>query len=151
MQGKLQRHLWDLECLATLLGLVPVWQAQWGQTNRNLVVWSRERFIAGPCKETGESAPPPQPQTSKGFQQSIFKIWYYLYVESFKKGMQMNLFAKQKRLTDFENKLMVTKGYRCWGGRDGMGVLHTEIYGDWPTVTCCIAQRTLPHILWYSP
>ena len=34
-----------------------------------------------------------------------------------KKKMQMNLFPKQNRLTDIENKLMVTKGER--GGRDG--------------------------------
>ena len=38
-------------------------------------------------------------------------IWYHLYVES-KKMMQMNLITKQDRLTDIENKLMVTKGDR---------------------------------------
>ena len=40
-------------------------------------------------------------------------IWYHLYVES-KKMIQMNLFTKQ-RLTDIENKLMVTKGERRGG------------------------------------
>ena len=29
---------------------------------------------------------------------------------------QMNLFMKQNRLTDIENKLMVTKGERGWEG-----------------------------------
>ena len=32
----------------------------------------------------------------------------------------MNLFTKQKRLTDIENKLMAIKGERC-GGRDKLG------------------------------
>ena len=30
---------------------VCVCDPQWGQTNKNIGVWSRERFIAGPCKE----------------------------------------------------------------------------------------------------
>ena len=38
----------------------------------------------------------------------------------------------RKRLIDFENKLMVTKGDR-WIGRDRLGVwdwhIHTEVYG----------------------
>ena len=34
-----------------------------GQTNQNIRVWSRERFIAGWCKETGGSCPTPRPQT----------------------------------------------------------------------------------------
>ena len=38
-------------------------------------------------------------------------IWYRLYVQS-KKMIEMNLFTKQKRLTDIENKLLVTKGNR---------------------------------------
>ena len=38
-------------------------------------------------------------------------IWYHLYVQS-KKMIEMNLFTKQKRLTDIENKLLVTKGNR---------------------------------------
>ena len=37
------------------------------------------------------------------------------------------------RLTDFENKLIVTKGDKCREGRDGLGVwdwhMHTEVYG----------------------
>ena len=42
------------------------------QTNQNISVWSRERFIAGPCKETGGSWPP-DPRLSECFQQNIFK------------------------------------------------------------------------------
>ena len=36
------------------------------------------------------------------------QISHYLYVQS-KKVIQMKLFIKQNRLTDIENKLMVTK------------------------------------------
>ena len=43
-----------------------------GQTNQNISVWSRERFIAGPCKETGGSWPP-DPKLSESFQQNISK------------------------------------------------------------------------------
>ena len=45
---------------------------------------------------------------------------YHLYVES-KKMIQMNLFTKQKWLTDIENTLMVTKGERV-GRKDKLGV-----------------------------
>ena len=41
--------------------------------------------------------------------------WYHLYVEPKKKLIQMNL-QNRNRLTDFKNKLMVTKGERGWGG-----------------------------------
>ena len=34
---------------------VHVLDTQGGQTNQNVRVWNRERFIAGPCKETGAS------------------------------------------------------------------------------------------------
>ena len=39
---------------------------------------------------------------------------YHLYVES-KKMIQMNLLTNRKRLTDRENKLVVTKGERQGG------------------------------------
>ena len=35
-------------------------------------------------------------------------LWYHLYAES-KKIMQINLFTRQNRVKDIENKLMVTK------------------------------------------
>ena len=43
-------------------------------------------------------------------------IWYCLYVESKKKMVQMNLLQNRNRVTDVENKLMVTKGERLRGG-----------------------------------
>ena len=57
-------------------------------------------------------------------------IWYHLYVES-KKRIQTNLFTKQNRVTDIENKAMV------WGGGDKLddwvGPRHTvtHIIGNW--------------------
>ena len=42
-------------------------------------------------------------------------IWYHLYVE-YKKMIQMNLYLQNRnRLTDIENKLIVTKGERMEG------------------------------------
>ena len=38
-----------------LLVQVPGPEAQWGPTNWNIKVWSRERFIVGPCKDTDGS------------------------------------------------------------------------------------------------
>ena len=35
-------------------------------------VWNIVRFIAGPCKETGDWYPP-NPEAPEGFQQSVFK------------------------------------------------------------------------------
>ena len=39
-----------------------------------------------------------------------------LIVESKKKVILMNLFTKQKQTTEIENKPMVSKGERVWGG-----------------------------------
>ena len=39
---------------------------------RNFGVWSRERFIAGPCKEMGGSCPK-SPNSSKGFSKALLK------------------------------------------------------------------------------
>ena len=44
-------------------------------------------------------------------------MWYHFYVES-KKLIQMNLSENRNRLTDTENKLMITKGE----GGDKLGV-----------------------------
>ena len=50
--------------------------AQRGQTNWHIRVWSRERFIAGPCKENGWLVPQ-KSRTPEGIQQSVFKgqVW----------------------------------------------------------------------------
>ena len=42
---------------AVALAQVRVSNAQRGHTHQNVRVWSRERFIAGPCKEMGGSCP----------------------------------------------------------------------------------------------
>ena len=52
--------------------------AQWGQTNRNVWVWSRERFIAGPCKETRLAHALKTPNSPMVFREGeVFtgKIW----------------------------------------------------------------------------
>ena len=41
--------------------------------------------------------------------------WYHLYIES-KKWYKWTYLQNKNRLTDIENKLMVTKGKR-WGGK----------------------------------
>ena len=51
---------------------VRVPDTQWGQTDQNVGVWCRERFISGPCKEMG-GLWPKHPKLLKWFQQSIFK------------------------------------------------------------------------------
>ena len=53
----------------------------------------------------------------------------------------------RSRLTDFKNKLMVTKG-DSWGGEGwvrGLALVHGRcgIWNDWPTMTCCTTQGTL--------
>lgn len=49
------------------------------------------------------------------------QIWYLLYVKSKKKMTQMNFFLQNRnRLTDKENKLMITKEQN--GRRDTLGV-----------------------------
>ena len=45
---------------------------QWGQTNWNVRVWSRGRFVTGPWKEMGDSCLL-NPELSKGFQHSTFE------------------------------------------------------------------------------
>ena len=51
---------------------VHVPDAQWGQTNRNVGVWSRDRFIAGPSKENRWLVLK-APELPDGFQGRIFK------------------------------------------------------------------------------
>jgi len=53
--------------------------------------------------------------------QTKSNIIYHLYVDS-KKMIRMDLFTKQNRLTDPENKLMVTKGDSRVGRRDKLGI-----------------------------
>ena len=50
-------------------------------------------------------------------------------------------------LTDFENKLIVTKGNmqgEGWTGDLGLAYAHWDICNDWPTGTCLIAEGTHP-------
>ena len=42
------------------------------EAKQDIGIWSRERFIEGPCKEMGVSCPQ-NPEFFKGFQQDIFK------------------------------------------------------------------------------
>ena len=49
---------------------VPVLEAQWGQTNKNVTLQSRETFLAGSCKETGGSSP--QTLSSPGVSEKYF-------------------------------------------------------------------------------
>ena len=55
---------------------VHVLDAQWGQTNWNVRVWSRERFIAGPRKEKGQLVLK-KLELSNDFQGELFigKVW----------------------------------------------------------------------------
>ena len=58
----------------------------------------------------------------------------------------------RNRLTDFENKLMVTKGDRCRGQMDwglGLAYAHRGIWNDWAMGTYCLAQGTLYSVIIY--
>ena len=54
-------HPWGWS--APMLAHVCVPNTQWGQTNQNVEVWSRERFTAEPCKETGDLCHPNIPNS----------------------------------------------------------------------------------------
>ena len=58
-------------------------------------------------------------------------IWYCQYVESKKQIIQMNLFTKQKKTHNLENKLMISRVGRG-KGRGRLGVwswhVHTAIF-----------------------
>ena len=58
----------------------------------------------------------------------------------------------KKKDTDFENKLMLSKGtgWGVWTGGLGLAYAHSDIWNNWPTEICYIAQGTLPNILWWS-
>ena len=53
-------------------------------------------------------------------QRKINTVWYHLYVESKKYNKLVNI-KKRSRLTDIENKLMITSGERE-GGRGNIGI-----------------------------
>ena len=70
-----------------------------------------------------------------------------------KVGYKWTYLQNRNRLTDFENKLMVTKGQLGWGEWTGgleLAYAHCGIWNDWPAETCYISQGTLPSILWWS-
>ena len=66
----------------------------------------------------------------------------------------MNLFAEEKQTQTLKN-LWLPKGAgsgwgRGWTGDLGLAYAHGGTWNDWPMGTCCIAQRTLPNVLWSS-
>ena len=64
--------------------------------------------------------------------QTKTNIWHHLYVESnFKKWYKWTYLQNRNRLTDIENKLMVTKGETGGGGgiNQELGMnIHTLLY-----------------------
>ena len=56
-----------------LLPNTSVPDTQWGQTNRNDGLWSKERFTAGPCEENGWLMPKKTLNSPKGFSNSFLK------------------------------------------------------------------------------
>ena len=59
----------------------------------------------------------------------------------------MNLFSEQKQT----HKLGKTYAYQRgklegegWTGGVGSAYAHRGLWNDWPTGTCCVAERTLP-------
>ena len=61
----------------------------------------------------------------------------------------MNFLAEQKHT----HTLWRTYGYQRGQGRGGVDLglglahVHRGLWNDWPTGSCCIAQRTLPSVL----
>ena len=67
MQGR--RGTWP----GILLTQIHMPNVQRGQTNGEVEVWSRERFLVGLWQEVGGSGPPKISKIPKGFQESFFK------------------------------------------------------------------------------
>ena len=67
-----------------------------------------------------------------------------------KKGYKWTYVQNGNRLTDWKQ----TYGYQRvqvgggWTGDLGLAYSHWGRWNDWPMGTCCIAQGTLPNILW---
>ena len=65
-------HTYFVYCCYQMHICVP--NVQWGQINWVIEVWSRERFIAGPCKENWSTLRPTKtPNSSKGFSKALLK------------------------------------------------------------------------------
>ena len=72
LYSKLWANMYWLILAKRLLMEVCGYNAQWGQTSWNVRVWSRERLIARPGKETGGSCPKTA-RLPNGFPQNILK------------------------------------------------------------------------------
>ena len=88
-------------------------------------------------------------------QWKINIIWYHLYVESKKKKKDTNdLMCTTETDSQTWDNLWLPKGTGGgglgWTGSLGLAYAHWGIWNDWPVGTCCIAQGTLPNILWLS-
>ena len=80
-------------------------------------------------------------------------MWYYWYVGSKKKGEDtIELICRTETDSQTLKNLRLPKV--GGGGRDGfriwIGYTHRGIWNNWPLETCCIAQGTLPSVLWQS-
>ena len=90
-----------------------------------------------------------QPVTQSEISQTqINAARYHLYVQS-KKMVQMKLFKNRNRLTDFENKLMVTKRNRGRGINQESGIniytLLLPLLSRFSLVRLCATPQTAAH------
>ena len=82
----------------------------------------------------------------------MYDITYMWNLKKKKKGYEWTSLKNRNRLTDFENKFMVTKRDR-WRGGDGLGIwnrhVHAEVYGMIGQRGPAVWHRgTLLNILW---
>ena len=85
-------------------------------------------------------------QKVKSVRKRKANIMYHLYMES-RNLVEMNLFAKQNRDTDVQNKCMDIKGERT-GAVGRLGLTHTHVLNSYLMRTYIIAQGTLLNALW---
>ena len=82
------------------------WNAHWQMYKEDVVLYM---YIYSNMDE-------PRDYHTKWCKSKTNTIWYHLYVESKKNDTNELNLQNRNRLTDLENKLMVTEGERLWGG-----------------------------------
>ena len=103
----LTRWCWSLPCYyQTQVSCV-----QWGQTPPKCYVgvWSRERFIAGPCKETSGWCPS-KPKLPEGLQQNSFK-------DQVREGWSQGTWSARAQFSDWLNVNKCLLAASRWGLR----------------------------------
>ena len=120
------------------------------------VRFSRQEYWSGlPCCPPGDLPGPETKHTSlaspalraDSLHWATWEAQYHSHMDSIFLKHDINYLQNRNRLSDFKDRLIVTKGEGLIRSLR-LACTHYCIWSGWPTRTSCIAQGTLLSVLW---